>query len=524
MTARQIRTLLIQGLLLALLVMIGVACRPAQQEPPALTPIVTATAPTVVLPTPTESGAVATATVPATSTAAPPAETETPPATASATSVVTVPTSTTYVMALADLNLRSGPGTAYSVAGWMAHGQIARVTGASSDGGWWRLDCPSSKAAECWVTAASAHTRPQPDAARIQFAPGVTIQTVTGTMSGDDQVHYVFSAGAGQAMAIDVAAPSDSVLFHLQGLRDGKVYKQMLSGELSWQGASPQAQDYLLALNASGVSAAYTLRVAVGSDLPPATSEPGEEAPGGPLYPIVDAETGYLLGGTQNGVWVDAATYAGYLQDTERPYDLFILAGRQGNVTGSRPVTPAGVCTQPIVSFQPAGSRTGAVALAARWDAAPRLAQSLPVDTAEYREAVTTLLQEQGVANPEISIDSILRVDLEGDGVDEVLIAASRLASGASAPPVAAGDYALLVLRKVIDGAVATIPIALDVYPTASDLAYPFRYGVLGLLDLDGDGELEIVVEAERYEGRQVSVYGAAGAGVQQLLQAGCVQ
>jgi hypothetical protein len=529
MTTRRVRRLLIQGLLLlALLVMIGVACRPTQQEPPALTPIVTTTAPTVVVTTPDETGATATtpatATAPATSTAEPPAETATPPATTAATSIGTIPAGVAYVMAVADVNLRSGPGTGYSVTGWMTPGQIARVSAASSDRAWWQLDCPSSTVAQCWVTAASAYTKPQPDAARIQFAPGATVQTVTGTMSGDDQVHYVFTAGAGQTMAIDVAAPGDSVLFHLQGLRDGQVYKHMLSGELSWQGMSPQAQDYLLALNASGASATYTLRVAVGGSLPPATSEPGGEAPGGPLYPIIDAESGYLLGGTQNGVWVNAATYAGYLQDTERDYDLFTLAGRQGNVTGSRPVTPAGVCTQPVVSFQPAGNRAGAVALAVRWDAAPRLAQSLPVDTAEYLEAVTALLQEQGLANPEINIDSILRVDLEGDGVDEVLITASRLAAGTSAPPVAAGDYALLVLRKVVDGAVTTVPIVLDVYATANDLAYPFRYRVLGLLDLDGDGQLEIIVEAERYEGRRVFVYATAGARVQQVLQAGCVQ
>lgn len=531
MFTRRVKRLFIQGwILLALLV--GVACFPVQREEPALTPILVTTAPpTVIAVTPSETAPTATATTPATptkpvetSTVEPVTATAPAPATTVATSVGTVPASASYVMALVDLNLRSGPGLGYSVVGWMTHGQIAGVTGASSDGGWWQLDCPSSTTTQCWVTAGSAYTKPQPDAARIQFPAGATSQTVSSTMSGADQINYVFAAGAGQTITIDVT-PSDRMLLHVQGLRDGKTYKHLLSGGSSWQGVSPQAQDYLLALNAIGDSVSYTIRISVTNGAPPVTSEPGSgDVPGGPLYPVVDAASGYLLGGTQNGVWIDAVTYAGYLQDTERHYDVFTLAGRQGNVTGSRPVTAGGVCAAPVVTFEPAGSRAGAVAVVVTWDAAPRLAQSLPVETAGYEEAVAALLTENGLANPQVQIDSVLRVDIEGDGVDEVLIAASRLSGGTSTPAVAAGDYALLVLRKVSNGSVTTVPLALDVYAEGNDLAYPFRYGVLGLLDLDGDGQLEIVVEAERYEGRRVIVFDSTAAGLQAVLQEGCVQ
>jgi hypothetical protein len=346
MFTRRVKRLFIQGwILLALLV--GVACFPVQREEPALTPILVTTAPpTVVAVTPSTT---ATATTPATatkpvetSTVEPVTATSPAPATTVATPVGTVPANASYVMALVDLNLRSGPGLGYSVVGWMTHGQIARVTGASSDGGWWRLDCPSSTTTECWVTAGSAYTKPQPDAARIQFPAGVTSQTVSSTMSGADQIHYVLAAGAGQTITIDVS-PSDRMLLHVQGLRDGRIYKYLLSGGSSWQGVSPQAQDYLVALNATGDSVSYTIRVSVTNGAPdggqpPVTSEPGGgDVPGGPLYPVVDASSGYLLGGTQNGVWIDGQTYAGYLQDTERDYDIYTLTGRQGNVRGLPP-------------------------------------------------------------------------------------------------------------------------------------------------------------------------------------------
>jgi hypothetical protein len=251
---------------------------------------------------------------------------------------------------------------------------------------------------------------------------------------------------------------------------------------------------------------------------------PVDAVPGGPLYPIVDAGSGYLLGGTRNGQWVDAQTYTAYLQDTERPYSLYTSAGYQGMVTGSPPITSGDVCPQPLVPLHPADNLAGAIALVATWEAAPRLAQSLPTDTAVYLEAVATVLQDWGLAEPEVQISSIQRFDVEGDGVDEVLITASRLAASTSAPPVAAGDYSLVVLRWVSGDAVITLPLAVDVYPEANDLAYPFAYHVLGLLDLNGNGRLEIIVAAERYEGHMVTVYEVTASGVQAVLQAGCVQ
>lgn len=515
---------------LLLVLLVSVACLPAQREMPAPTAIALQTAlPATNTATPSQSAPAATATQSAAKTAEPAAATATatslPPATATATAVGSMPSAVAYVMARMDLNLRGGPGTGYGVVGWMAHGQIARVTGVSSDGAWWQLDCPSSSAAQCWVAAASQYTNPQPDATRIQFAPGTTVETITGSMAVTGQIHYVFTAGAGQTIAAAIESPGDNVLFHLQGLKDGQVYKYMLSGGSSWQGVGTQAQDYLLALNAIGEHATYTIHLSVTNGAPPATATKiSESPPGGPLYPVVDMESGYLLGGTHNGTWVDAQTYATYLQDTARPYSVYILSGLQGAVSGSPPVTFGGVCSQPVVPFQPAGGRDGAIALVAKWDAAPRVAQRIPEDTVEYVDAVTTLLQEKGIANPEVQIDHIRRIDLEGDGVDEVLISVSRLVAGTSAPPVAAGDYALLLLRKVVDGAVVTIPLALDVYPQAIDLAYPYRYGVLGLLDLNGDGSLEIIVKAERYEGYEVTVYEMTAAGPQAVLQAGCVQ
>ncbi|HEX6384326.1 MAG TPA: hypothetical protein VF177_06630 [Anaerolineae bacterium] len=244
---------------------------------------------------------------------------------------------------------------------------------------------------------------------------------------------------------------------------------------------------------------------------------------GGPLFPAVDGASGFLLGGWRFGQWLDAATYAPLLQDTERPYVLYTLAGEQGVALGAPPVVE-GICPQPVVTFTEAESLAGAIGLVARWNATPRTAQMLATDTAVYQDVVAALLQAQGIAEPEIHITGIWRVDLEGSSVDEVLVAATRLLADTLAPPVDAGDYSMVLLRQVVDGNVITTPLALDVYPEARDLAYPYRYELLGLLDLNGDGRLEIVIAADRYEGRVITVYEVADSGVQLVLKAGCTQ
>jgi hypothetical protein len=63
-------------------------------------------------------------------------------------------------MALETVNIRQGPGETYPVIGQVAGGMQARVTGANSDGQWWRVICPDYTVGDCWVSAAPALTQP----------------------------------------------------------------------------------------------------------------------------------------------------------------------------------------------------------------------------------------------------------------------------------------------------------------------------------------------------------------------------
>lgn len=512
-------------LLTLVALLIGCAPSPADTPLPTAPPLqVTSIGNPTPSPAATEDAAPTATPIPTETTAA--TATSLPPVTTLPTAtplppqpIVVVPTDVARVMALTDLNVRSGPGLGFPVVDWLSGGETAVVTGVTEDLGWWRVLCPENNPGiSCYVSAATQYTQPVmpdgPQPERIQFAPGATSATISTRLPGHAQTWYVLWAAAGQTITINVSADNNSVLSHLQGKEDGVDYKHMLNGETFWQGTLPVSQDYLLTLDNGGEATDVVIEIAIVNETP-------AEPPGGPLHPVVDGATGYLLGGWRIDRWVNGSDYAPLISDTDRVYVNYGLKGEAGTTVGQPPVT-AGICPQPVVSL--AAPVPNTIGLVARWNATPRLPQALSTDSVTYQQVVATALQNAGLANPEVNISRILRVDLEGDGTDEVIIVASRLTAGLGQPPAAEGDYATVLLRKIIGDDVVTVPLALDIYQESTDLAFPLQYDVLAVADLNGDGRLEIVVESNRYEGRLVTVYETYGDTAQAVLHGGCTQ
>ncbi len=70
------------------------------------------------------------------------------------------PTNVQYVMAQKDVNIYNGPSSQYSVVGFVAAGQTAKVTGVNAEKNWWRVVCPVPVPGNCWVSADAGLTRP----------------------------------------------------------------------------------------------------------------------------------------------------------------------------------------------------------------------------------------------------------------------------------------------------------------------------------------------------------------------------
>ena len=66
------------------------------------------------------------------------------------------------------------------------------------------------------------------------------------------------------------------------------------------------------------------------------------------------------------------------------------------------------------------------IAIAAPWNALPRKPKVTDPTQKAYVDAVRDFLETKEIEQPKVKIDNILRVDLDGDGEEEVLISATN--------------------------------------------------------------------------------------------------
>jgi hypothetical protein len=254
-----------------------------------------------------------------------------------------------------------------------------------------------------------------------------------------------------------------------------------------------------------------------------------------PVFPIVafndffgdSKPTGYLLGGSAGGQWVKPEAAAGLIPGGES-YRLYTLTGEAGNSMGGKPAKGEDACVDTLyVTLAPFPAGRGSlVAVAGPWNAMPRRPKIASPEAQAYKDAAAEILRSKGLDNPKVNLTQVIQVDLDGDGVEEVLVSATNYAkpgSGAGLTPNArAGDYSLVFLRRVVQGQVVTKIITGEYYPKAKKFTGPAEHRIIGVLDLNGDGSLEIVLSGRYYEGEWVEAYRVHGAKIIKLFNMGC--
>src|SRR5206468_5589051 len=124
--------------------------------------------------------------------------------------------------------------------------------------------------------------------------------------------------------------------------------------------------------------------------------------------------------------WIKAAEAARSIAD-QTTYRIYGLTESLGEAKGSKPKLEEGApCEETFwVSLSPKPEK-GVIALAAPWNALPRKPRITDTRQKVYVDVVRDFLRTRGIAQPQVKIESILRVDLDGDGEDEVLISATN--------------------------------------------------------------------------------------------------
>jgi FG-GAP repeat len=246
--------------------------------------------------------------------------------------------------------------------------------------------------------------------------------------------------------------------------------------------------------------------------------------PAAELHPIVEVQSGYLFGATGNGKWIKSEEAAKTLSD-ERTYQIYGLTQSLGQAKGGKPKpSEDDVCSDVLTVSLSLEPTKGAIALAASWNALPRKPQLIDPAQKVYVDAVRDFLQTKGIKQAKVKIENILQVDLEGDGEEEVLINATNYLQKDESVPMQspAGSYSMVLLRRVISGKAQTQLVEGEFYPKAIGYNAPNAYKVIAVLDLDGDGKLEVVVASQYYEGAATAIYRCDPKKVEALLSVGC--
>lgn len=234
------------------------------------------------------------------------------------------------------------------------------------------------------------------------------------------------------------------------------------------------------------------------------------------LRMAVDARDGQLLGSFNGRAWTDAVNTMPLVKEGET-FRLYTLTGPAGTGTIGKPVPPEYPCDDNVavaLSPQPPEGEPPVFAVNGDWDAQPRLPKVQDTNQEEYRNVVSTHLRGAGLTRSDVKILQLLRVDLDGDGTEEVLISANSTETPGHF--MGRGDFSVVLLRKVVRGRAVTIPIVSEV--ELKNHEDPIQTGswhhketVAAVLDLNGDGVMEVITTLQSIWDTGKSVYEVKG-------------
>lgn len=211
------------------------------------------------------------------------------------------------------------------------------------------------------------------------------------------------------------------------------------------------------------------------------------------------------------------------------PRDWWVadLEGVYGDNRGGAPVTAECGCLEaPIVPLVPQLQIEGPAAAANLPLRLPAGQELLSTESPAYLQAAKEELADRSISRAPVRLTHVLRTDIEGDGVDEVLLAGAWNPFVAEATPET-GYYSFLLLRRLVDGVVETSELQAWWDPAPPAVFMPLEAGPaaivpVALFDADGDGTMELVVASRGHEFLAYYLYRLEGGKMTEIASCGC--
>ncbi len=247
------------------------------------------------------------------------------------------------------------------------------------------------------------------------------------------------------------------------------------------------------------------------------------------VVPIVHSIT--LLGGAQNGKWITAEKTAALLKD-KTEFNIINFSGvEKGTVFGTKGERQEVCLENPVIrlpeteSDNPDENVRFALGANAKWNPFPRIPQAIGLTDKTYTKAVADFLKTKGIAKTKIVITQAYRIDLEGDGQNEIIIAGNYYKKGMSEEQ-SVGDYSFILLRKIVKGKPQNILMGGEFFTSklldSGDFDPPNRREISAIADLNGDGKMEFALWDIYYEGNRSAVFEIKNGTPVKVLESEC--
>lgn len=263
-----------------------------------------------------------------------------------------------------------------------------------------------------------------------------------------------------------------------------------------------------------------------GTDEPGTTTTPTTETttttdpPAGTGRTSVVSSEGEL-GGWDGNAWVRSD--AGW--DPTPPGDSYQVVQLDGTSSQVTSQMRTAFCTSETDQLLDVGIRgtepaSGGIGVAGVATPMPRPTDLLDPAGDVYRTATTEIVDHHlAIDDPTPDVRQVVRADLDGDGRDEVVVVARRLSTGALAG-AAVGDYSVVFVRRTDGTEVHTDMVVSSDVVNPGD--YLLEFGVTAVVDLNGDGRMEVVVGGNGYESGSTIVYEMRDGTLTEVLGKGC--